>query len=409
MSSPPVKAVRQFDFTDFSTSNPGDQQPGVSLDAEFDVLKIVSDKTIDRLGELQRDDGALRNQIVTPDSMSASSLALMAGTGVPRGLWATLTAYAVKDITVQSGATYICVTPHTAGVFATDLAASKWILFTIDAVAVEAAAVATSTALAVAGQWAIAAGTSDAITAAFPTTVTVLTDGMIVSFRALLANLTTAPTFKADGTAAHVITRGGGAALVLGDIAGNHAEVFLRYYLAGTRWELINPASIKSINGMLDMSGASGGQIKFPVTQNPSADPNTLDDFEKGTFTPIFNFGSLQTGIIYAAQVGRYEKIGNRVLFSIYVHITNKGSAVGAATVELLPFSSTAAASALSGGGMYMSSMSAGTGSLMWFMSPSQTNLNLRHFSAGVDAALTDANFTNITDFALSGVYEAAS
>src|SRR4030066_820181 len=30
----------------------------------------------------------------------------------------------------------------------------------------------------------------------------------------------------------------------------------------------------------------TGGQIKFPATQNASADANTLDDYEEGTFTP---------------------------------------------------------------------------------------------------------------------------
>ena len=43
-----------------------------------------------------------------------------------RGNWATATAYAIKDIVLQSGTWYICVVPHTsAASFSTDLA-SKW-------------------------------------------------------------------------------------------------------------------------------------------------------------------------------------------------------------------------------------------------------------------------------------------
>lgn len=72
MSSPPVKYTRQADFSDFSTHHPGEQQPGVDLDNEFDRIKTVTDKTIDRLGEIQRDDGQLRNRIVTVDSLNPS-------------------------------------------------------------------------------------------------------------------------------------------------------------------------------------------------------------------------------------------------------------------------------------------------------------------------------------------------
>ena len=44
----------------------------------------------------------------------------------PRGLWATVMSYAFKDM-VQFGAdNYVCIVPHVAGVFVTDLAAGKW-------------------------------------------------------------------------------------------------------------------------------------------------------------------------------------------------------------------------------------------------------------------------------------------
>lgn len=71
MSSPPTKYARQFNFTDFSTGHPGDQQPGVDIDNELNAAKAASDATIDRLAQIQRDDGALKNSIVTFDSLSA--------------------------------------------------------------------------------------------------------------------------------------------------------------------------------------------------------------------------------------------------------------------------------------------------------------------------------------------------
>jgi len=45
----------------------------------------------------------------------------------PRGAWVTATAYAVKDVVVESGSSYMCAVAHTSGTFATDLTAVKWI------------------------------------------------------------------------------------------------------------------------------------------------------------------------------------------------------------------------------------------------------------------------------------------
>ena len=42
--------------------------------------------------------------------------------------WATSTAYIVNDLVTNGGNTYRCLTAHTSGTFATDLAALKWIL-----------------------------------------------------------------------------------------------------------------------------------------------------------------------------------------------------------------------------------------------------------------------------------------
>lgn len=129
MSSAPTKYTRQANFTAFSTAHPDEQQPGSSLDAEFDTLVTVANKVIDRLNEIQRNDGALANQVVTPDTLAATTLALISAVGIsPKGAWLTGTAYAVSDIVTQSGGCYICVTAHTSGVFATDAAAAKWMI-----------------------------------------------------------------------------------------------------------------------------------------------------------------------------------------------------------------------------------------------------------------------------------------
>lgn len=46
-----------------------------------------------------------------------------------QGDWATSTVYAINDVVKQSGIIYLCVTPHTAGTFATDLSTGKWVVY----------------------------------------------------------------------------------------------------------------------------------------------------------------------------------------------------------------------------------------------------------------------------------------
>jgi hypothetical protein len=77
--------------------------------------------------------------------------------------------------------------------------------------------------------------------------------------------------------------------------------------------------------GVLDLNQ---GQIKFPATQVPSADANTLDDYEEGTWTMGIAFGGASVGVTYAtANAGKYTKIGRQVTVTGYIELlTSKGS-----------------------------------------------------------------------------------
>lgn len=128
MSQPPPY-VRQHDFSDFSAANPDDQQSGVWIDDEFNAVKVTADALNANIAMLQKDDGALKNGIVTYDSLATATKALLGSNVTPRGDWVTATSYAVLDMVTHSGITYVCSTAHTSGTFATDLAAFKWLLF----------------------------------------------------------------------------------------------------------------------------------------------------------------------------------------------------------------------------------------------------------------------------------------
>ena len=78
-----------------------------------------------------------------------------------------------------------------------------------------------------------------------------------------------------------------------------------------------------TFTGLVDISAAGAGQIQFPSTQNASANANTLDDYEEGTWTPTNNGG--MSG--FTAINGTYTKIGRAVqvrgAFSITAVTTN--------------------------------------------------------------------------------------
>jgi hypothetical protein len=83
--------------------------------------------------------------------------------------------------------------------------------------------------------------------------------------------------------------------------------------------------------GLLDLSAATAGQIKFPATQNASSDANTLDDYERGTYTPsaggftiVLNGGSV-------SYSGTYKKVGNLVKVTARI-VANGGASVAAST-----------------------------------------------------------------------------
>jgi len=86
---------------------------------------------------------------------------------------------------------------------------------------------------------------------------------------------------------------------------------------------------------------ANGGGIQFPATQVASAGANTLDDYEEGTFTPVYSPSSgAFTTLTYFAQTGKYTKIGNIVYFEInlFTNVVTVGTASGDLNISGLPF-----------------------------------------------------------------------
>lgn len=152
------------------------------------------------------------------------------------------------------------------------------------------------------------------------------------------------------------------------------------------------------LGGLVDISGSSAGQIKFPATQNASSDVNTLDDYEEGTFTP-----SLGGSTTYTTRTGVYTKIGRMVWFDITltVNVIGTGSTT---TISGLPF--TAAA----GGdfGIMVSDFNNLANNVTWLAGRVNDGLSTLTLK-GINAAGTVTNVTTIfgsgTFVLISGFY----
>lgn len=113
---------------------------------------------------------------------------------------------------------------------------------------------------------------------------------------------------------------------MLADVA---AATFKGRVTAGTG----DPEDLTMVQAMAALM--AGGQIPFPATQIPSADANTLDDYEEGTTTPTITATSGTFATVTSTL--QYVKIGRAVFFTFEIQMPAKGSATGQVFMTL-PF-----------------------------------------------------------------------
>ena len=136
---------------------------------------------------------------------------------------------------------------------------------------------------------------------------------------------------------------------------------------------------------------------------------NKLDDYEEGTWTPVFAFGGASVGQTYGAAIGSYTKIGNLVTVSAYLVLTALGSSTGNATITGLPFTSGNVGSRRTAGSL------GGLLAISFADVPNATmNENsvtidlLETTNAGNTTALTNGNFANNSGLKISFSYRVA-
>lgn len=141
----------------------------------------------------------------------------------------------------------------------------------------------------------------------------------------------------------------------------------------------------------------TSGKIKFPATQSASADANTLDDYEEGTWTPVLSFGGSSAGITYSVQAGFYTKIGRMVFVDGRIALTSNGTGTGAAIISGLPFSGAGTSV-----GSSLDFSIAGAALTNPHCLVNADTVILAQTTAHVRAALTEANILDTSDFRFS-------
>jgi hypothetical protein len=133
-------------------------------------------------------------------------------------------------------------------------------------------------------------------------------------------------------------TSGAGGVITTADSSG-----VLNLQSGGSNVATINAYGIGLGTGV----PSSGIGITFPATQSASSDANTLDDYEEGTWTPVFVGSTTAGSCTYNTGVtnGAYVKIGQLVYTTFSIVATSSHTGTGALLLNGLPFATSSTAS----------------------------------------------------------------
>ena len=142
------------------------------------------------------------------------------------------------------------------------------------------------------------------------------------------------------------------------------------------------------IQGPLDLTAATAGQIKFPATQNPSSDVNTLDDYEEGTWTPASATVTITNNV-----TADYVKVGQLLCASFDISFPASASAA-MVSITGLPF----VKSGLGGFGSGSASLNSRGIYVCIIIGQGAAVMNF------YDTALTEQTYTNFSTVRFAGI-----
>jgi len=195
------------------------------------------------------------------------------------------------------------------------------------------------------------------------------------------------------------------------NVTNHGSAIQFRVTPTGAGQSLVESGRISSTGNYVLKGGTlepGGVGITFPAAGVGSSDPNTMDDYEEGTWTPVLSSMGGAMSYNLGNTVARYTKIGNRVFFSVSMQFASRSG--GSNTVLLsLPFQ------VLSLGNYWQGAFTTGyTGNAFTvnydgvsYTDPGQTNMFFRKASDQT-SLMTAADMNSSGHIILGGHYEVA-
>jgi hypothetical protein len=155
----------------------------------------------------------------------------------------------------------------------------------------------------------------------------------------------------------------------------------------GTNYiELTAPASVASdrtitfpdATGTVVISGTtpSLNGITFPATPVASADANTLDDYEEGTWTSIMTAASGTITVNNGASKNTYTKVGRLVTLTVATEVSSVSSPSGRLAIGGFPFDlDNTTAGSIGGGAIYNVGLTGDPGGFLTLITESNTSM----------------------------------
>jgi len=183
-----------------------------------------------------------------------------------------------------------------------------------------------------------------------------------------------------------------------GQIATNNSNTLFGTVVSGT----FNEAMRVTTAGVLSLTQ---GQLKFPATQVASADANTLDDYEEGTWTMGVSFDGASAGVTTSINTGTYTKIGRKVTVNGQITLTSKGSSTGNANITGLPFTIANSSGNYSAPSFWFTNITFANQFIAYGII-NTTSIDLSEITeAGVVSGITNADFANNSSIIVSFTY----
>lgn len=193
------------------------------------------------------------------------------------------------------------------------------------------------------------------------------------------------------------------------DVVGHDEGVAWHVKNNGTSRTFVRNNGEMVHKGPVNLSHASAGQIKFPATQNPAADANTLDDYEEGTWEAAFVSGGGTVTINNSFKTGAYVKIGKVVTVTGFFAVSAVSSPTGSLSITGLPFTSGAGNQFISPAVVWANSLTSGaTTAMQGRVTGSSNAISLGRFAAGDNNDIA-ANMQAGSQIAVSLTYIAAA